>query len=101
MQWRQACRLGDVAPESARVVLIGETAVLIVRSAGACFASSPKCPHLGMSLENGEVEGGSVRCRSHGYKMDLASGECLTERGLRLEVYRTELRDGWIWVELA
>ena len=87
--------------KAARVVQVGERKVLIVRSAGTCYASSPQCPHLGMSLENGEVEAATVRCRSHGYKMDLASGECLTERQLRLEVYRAELRDGWIWVELA
>lgn len=99
--WLQACRPEDVGPESARVFAVGGRPVLVVRSGGAYFASSPRCPHLGMSLENGEVLAGTVRCRAHGYKLDLASGDCLTEKGLRLEVYRAQLRDGWVVVELA
>lgn len=101
MDWIAACRATDVAPESARVVDVGERRVLIVHSAGRFFASDPRCPHLGVSLENGEVNGGTVRCRAHGYKLDLATGDCISEKDLRLDVYRAELRDGWVWVELA
>ncbi|MBI4346504.1 MAG: Rieske (2Fe-2S) protein [Elusimicrobia bacterium] len=101
MEWLQACPAADVAPESARLVDVGARKVLIVQSAGRFFASESRCPHLGVSLENGEIGAGAVRCRAHGYKLDLATGDCLSEKGLRLDVYRAELRDGWVWVELA
>lgn len=99
--WERLCLAGELAPESARIVALGTRRVLVVRSAGRFFAASPRCPHLGMSLESGEVASGTVRCRSHGYQMDLATGDCLSEKGLSLPVYPIEEREGWLWVETS
>lgn len=53
-----------------------------------------------MSLEDGEIESGTVRCRAHGYKMDLSTGDCLSEKGLRIAIYAVEEREGWLWVNI-
>lgn len=74
--------------------------MLVVNDGQARFASEPRCPHLGLSLEGGEVTPGAIRCRAHGYKMSLATGECLSEKGLKLSVYPLEERDGSLWAEL-
>ena len=98
--WERACRASEFAPETGRVILLGDRQVLLVHSGGRFFAASPRCPHLGVSLEGGEFAEGTVRCRAHGYKMDLSTGDCLSEKGLSLPVFPVEDRAGWLWVEI-
>ncbi len=44
-----------------------------------------RCPHLKADLARfGEVEGGILTCRMHGWQFDLATGRCLTSNDHRL-----------------
>ena len=99
-EWIRLCLASEgPAPDGLKLVRAGEREFLLANAQGGLYASDKACPHLGVSLEMGTVEGRVIRCKAHGYKMDLASGECLSERGLGIKVYPATVRDGWIWVE--
>ncbi|OJF18099.1 MAG: hypothetical protein A6D91_07045, partial [Bacillaceae bacterium G1] len=52
--------------------------VLLVRIDGKVMAFRNQCPHMGVSLERGLVDGPFITCPGHGFRFDLTSGECIT-----------------------
>ena len=55
--------------------------VLVIRTRRRVFAVENRCPHLGVSLEGGNVRGRTITCTTHGRRFDLASGRCATSPG--------------------
>lgn len=89
----------------------GASEVLLARLAGGdVVAFHTRCPHQDTSLEEATLWDGNLRCPRHLYLYDPRTGEnVLPARDARegtlwklkpgyLPVYRTEERDGWIWV---
>ena len=69
----------------------GEARVVVIDNA---------CPHSSGNLAAGEVTEGHVTCPVHLWEFDLKSGECTHSPRARVRRYRTEIRDGDIWVDL-
>lgn len=67
-----------------------------------------RCPHRGLVMSVGKVEGDSIRCRYHGWKFD-ASGQCDEQpfepkcfaSKVRLHSYQVEEYFGLIWAYLG
>jgi nitrite reductase/ring-hydroxylating ferredoxin subunit len=75
--------------------------VLVIRTRRRVFAVENRCPHLGVSLEGGNVRGRTITCTTHGRRFDLASGRCATGPGRPsrpLVTLRTWLDDGRVWL---
>ncbi len=76
---------------------------------GEACALRDACPHRGMPLSEGRLDGQDVECPYHGWRFDAKSGECraipsLTSRD-KLKVERVfarsfacEEQDGYFWV---
>lgn len=65
-------------PQSGRAVFkVGDQPVLVIKSGETFYAIANKCPHLGLPLANGKVDGETIACPFHGSKFDLKSGENL------------------------
>ena len=61
------------------------------------------CPHAGGNLSGGELAGKTVTCKWHHWTFDLETGACMDSPRARARVrcYRTEIRDGVVWADLA
>ena len=78
----------------------GENAVLTRRgSAVSCFQDA--CAHLGLPLHEGVIEDGVITCPHHGFRYDLATGECLTAADVALQSHAVRLTDGRVEVRLS
>lgn len=55
----------------------------------ACYDNA--CAHMGMPLDGGVVEGGSLRCPYHGFVYRLDSGECLTVPEVQLAAHAVKV----------
>jgi nitrite reductase/ring-hydroxylating ferredoxin subunit len=64
----------DVNEAVLRPVKVGDHSLLVTRVGGKVCAFSSKCPHLGLSLARGKVDGGTIRCPFHGSRFDLRTG---------------------------
>lgn len=84
----------------------GEEMVLWRDAEGRVVGLPDRCPHRGVPLHNGKVEGGDIECPFHGFRFD-GRGQCTRmpcegdDPGL-VSRYRTRsfvLREahGWIW----
>jgi len=64
----------DVNEAVLHPVTIEGHALLVTRVGGKVCVVSSRCPHLGLSLARGTVDGGTVRCPWHGSCFDLRTG---------------------------
>ena len=69
-----ACRLSDLADESAIGVEIDDVPVCLVKTQGEIFAISDICSHADVNLSDGDVDDGTVECWLHGSRFDVRSG---------------------------
>ena len=119
MQECAVCRSDDVTAEHVRIVEIDGTEVGLLRVGGALIAFDNVCPHQGGPVCDGEVlspvetvlddEKRVVRerfaedrriliCPWHGYSFDVATGECITDRKIRLRRRDAGERDGLVYL---
>lgn len=56
---------------------VADTRVLLSRVAGRVHAVIDRCPHMGMSLAKGKLEGSVVTCPWHNSRFDLCTGRNL------------------------
>ena len=75
--------------------------VLIASVEGTAKAYINACPHLGLPLDHGELEGPLLTCRYHGFTFNLASGECLTAPEVQLQPYPVKIQDGRVLLQVT
>jgi phenylpropionate dioxygenase-like ring-hydroxylating dioxygenase large terminal subunit len=92
-----------------RAMLLGIPLVVGRDAQGHPFAMRDSCPHRGMPLSYGHLDGKSLECAYHGWKFDVSSGQCIevpsrvpgdklkTERVFAVR-FQCEDRDGYLWV---
>ena len=100
-RWRFAGVLTDIPEGGVRAIEVDGGSFLLSRrgKAVACFRNA--CAHLGLPLDDGEVENGIIACPHHDFRYDIASGECLTEPDLRLEQVAARVVDQRVEVRIA
>jgi nitrite reductase/ring-hydroxylating ferredoxin subunit len=59
-------------------VQVGERQVLLARVGEAYYAVQARCPHLGVHLVRGKLEGTVITCAGHGSTFDVSDGRNLT-----------------------
>lgn len=77
-----------------------ELAVFRLTDPQRVVVTDNSCPHSAGNLSRGEVNGGIVTCPWHKWKFDLDRGVCTRSARVRLRQYRSEIRDGTVWVDL-
>jgi nitrite reductase (NADH) small subunit len=119
MDERAVCRGDDVTPDKVCLVEVDGIEVGLLRTGGDVVAFENVCPHQGGPVCDGEVLSpveavldGEQRivherfaehhriliCPWHGYSFDVATGECITDRKIRLRRWRARERDGLIYL---
>jgi nitrite reductase/ring-hydroxylating ferredoxin subunit len=111
---------GDFSAPS-RVVNADGQSVIVARTSKGLCAVHNRCPHLGLPLAGGKIEGDTITCPFHMSKFDLCSGENLDwtagvlgvkvpawSRGLLalgkrpqpVQAYRVTEQDGQLFLEM-
>jgi nitrite reductase/ring-hydroxylating ferredoxin subunit len=115
-------KVGEIAEFSElspKAVKIGDAQVFVYRYKGKFYAYTDKCPHQGgpacegdlrecvvgeidenrLYVESVSKERFSIVCPWHGVEYDLETGECRTNRRLRLRHYNVILEGTEVLVE--
>jgi len=77
----------------------GETVAVFRQRNGKIFAVQNECPHRGGPLSEGLLGNGTVICPFHAWKVDVTTGECLTDP-CRIRTYRVREVDGQLMLGL-
>jgi phenylpropionate dioxygenase-like ring-hydroxylating dioxygenase large terminal subunit len=111
--WYPAARSTEIRGQKLVTAMLLEVPLVLGRTAdGKAFAMRDACPHRGIPLSYGRVEGNTVECSYHGWRFDACSGQCVEIPSLtsqdKLKVerifagsYPCEERDGYIWVYMS
>ncbi|MBT3319499.1 MAG: Rieske 2Fe-2S domain-containing protein [Clostridia bacterium] len=59
-----------------KVVVNGKT-LMLAKLDGAYYALDNKCPHMGGSLSDGNLNGGNIVCPRHGSAFDVRTGKAV------------------------
>ncbi len=75
--------------------------MILARRAGVVTCFQNACAHLGLTLDDGDLTEGIITCPHHGFRYDLATGECLTAPTVQLRPHAVRLVGSRIEVRLA
>jgi toluene monooxygenase system ferredoxin subunit len=84
-----------------RRVRVQDARVLLLRTDAGVFAYEDRCPHLGLPLSTGTLEGHTLTCAAHHFQFDATTGHGINPTCLRLRVYPIECKAGVIHVDLS
>ncbi len=105
--WYPAVRSTEIRGQKLVTAMLLEVPLVLGRtSEGKVFAMRDSCPHRGIPLSYGRLDGKVVECCYHGWRFDACSGQCVEIPSLssqdKLKVERIfaghfpcEERDGW------
>jgi phenylpropionate dioxygenase-like ring-hydroxylating dioxygenase large terminal subunit len=111
--WYPALRSTEIAGNKLMTAMLLEVPLVLGRtSEGKAFAMRDSCPHRGIPLSYGRLDGQVVECCYHGWRFDACSGRCVEIPSLtsqdKLKVERIfaghfpcEERDGYVWVYMT
>jgi nitrite reductase/ring-hydroxylating ferredoxin subunit len=68
-------------------------AVVVIRSSQGITAFHDRCPHAEWPLSEGEVANGILECPGHGWRFDIATGQCLNSPIYRLTSFAVMICD--------
>jgi len=108
--WYPAVRSAGIRGQKLVTAMLLEVPLVLGRtSEGKAFAMRDSCPHRGIPLSYGRLDGQVLECGYHGWRFEACSGRCVEIPSLtsqdRLKVerifaghYPCEERDGYVWV---
>lgn len=80
---------------------VGSAKVFLVRFGQAVFAYRDRCPHQGVPLSEGMLEGKVLTCRAHHHQFDVETGAGVNPADAMLCRHAVRIEDGLVLVEEA
>ena len=77
MSKTEVAKSDQVKEGAVHVVSAAGQSIALTRVKGTVHAFENKCPHLGLALSRGKIEGTAITCPWHGSKFDMCSGKNL------------------------
>jgi nitrite reductase (NADH) small subunit len=108
----------EVTEGSCQIITLNEVEIGIFKSKGQVYAYRNRCPHDGGPVCRGTITGNLVQgpetewklkwdregeilyCPWHATDFDIATGEAITRKPLRLETYPLRVEDGKLKIKL-
>jgi nitrite reductase/ring-hydroxylating ferredoxin subunit/Fe-S cluster biogenesis protein NfuA len=89
--WVDVCAVHDLADGGLAVRSVEGRDVLLYRHGESVSCLDNACAHMGMPLDGGQLEDGTLRCPYHGFVYLLETGECLTVPEVQLAVHAVKV----------
>ena len=89
----------ELEREQPRVVSAGGRTIVMFVHEGRPHALDNRCPHMGFPLSRGTVSDGILTCHWHHARFDLAGGCTFDPFADDVAAFRTEVRDGQVWLD--
>jgi nitrite reductase/ring-hydroxylating ferredoxin subunit len=95
----EVCGADELWDGEMACVRVGDAAVLLVKLDGRFHAYQARCPHQGVALAEGELEGGVLTCRAHRWQFDAVSGQGVNPRSAHLKRFPVHVAGRTVLIE--
>jgi 3-phenylpropionate/trans-cinnamate dioxygenase ferredoxin subunit len=85
MEYKIIAQTNELANGDKKKIVHNDQEILLVNIEGTFYAIDNKCPHMGGSLSDGNLEGFNIVCPRHGSAFDVRTGQ-LTQPGKMLYI---------------
>jgi nitrite reductase (NADH) small subunit len=96
----RVAEVGEVPPDSARVVEVGGHTLALCNVGGAFYAVDNLCPHRGGPLGEGDLDGVVLTCPWHAWQWDVTTGANVNNPVSSVGCFRVSVDGQGIFVEL-
>ncbi len=103
-QWYVAAFGSEIGRTPLKRTILGERIVMFRTTAGQPVALADRCPHRGLPLSHGVVEGDALRCGYHGMAFG-PQGACVAipsqatvPPGMGVQAYPMVEQSVWVWI---
>jgi cytochrome P450/nitrite reductase/ring-hydroxylating ferredoxin subunit len=100
--WRVVGKAAAILADQPCAAAIDGVELVLVQSSAGLRAYEARCPHQGTLLSEGDIVGGELVCRAHGWRFDVATGErkdAVPRACLRAHAVKTEGADVLVRLE--
>ncbi len=100
MTWKHLCAASKLFDSEPLGFTVGDQRVALYRVGNEIFATDDVCSHAFALLSTGFLEGHVVECPLHGAMFDVRDGRCRSGAYKDIRIFKVEIRDGEIYVQL-
>ncbi len=98
----RVARFDQIPTDRGLRVEVEGVAIGLYRIGEAVYAMEDACPHAGIALSKGTLDGHVVTCRAHGWPFDVRTGfDPANADGFPVPCFAVELREGEVFLDLA
>jgi toluene monooxygenase system ferredoxin subunit len=99
MAFVQAAKQDELWPGEVLALRVGGESVLLAAFDSGVVAYEDRCPHQGVPLSKGRLDGCVLTCSAHQWQFDLQSGRGVNPESSRLRRYPVRIEGDAIWVD--
>ena len=74
--------------------------IILIKKDARVFALRNRCAHMACTLAGGRLDGYTLQCPCHEWTFDIATGEFIAAREIKVQTYPCKSQDGKILVKL-
>jgi len=74
-----------------RALRLGEAALLLLKCGNEVRAYADRCPHLGVPLSQGTLQGTTLTCSAHCWQFDAVSGTGINPAAAKLRSFPVKI----------
>ena len=71
----QVAKVDELVSGEMKLIELGVNRILLVNYGGTFYALTESCPHAGVEMSDGDLEGDEVICPAHGSRFNVITGE--------------------------
>jgi 3-phenylpropionate/trans-cinnamate dioxygenase ferredoxin subunit len=95
------CRLDELKDGKTFPATVDNLDIVLIREGDHVYALEDNCSHQDFPLSLGEVRAGTVTCKAHGSRFDLATGKALNPPAFApVAVFPIKIEDGEVYVDI-
>ncbi|QIG98897.1 MULTISPECIES: non-heme iron oxygenase ferredoxin subunit [unclassified Bradyrhizobium] len=98
--WHHLCAAAKLSEGEPLGFKVGDRRVALYKVDDDIFATDDVCSHAFALLSTGFLEGHVIECPLHGAMFDVRNGKCRSSAYKDIEVFKVEIRDGEVYVQL-
>lgn len=98
LAWRSIVAIEDIQDGQTRRIDDLGRGFFVHRAGDDYLVYDSRCPHQVTDIPHLALHDQVLTCPKHGWKFDLATGNCIEKGHHPLHRFESKIKDGWVWV---